>query len=369
MPTKLNPKIWNDDESLKENISNDLKKITNEFISYAKINPNNIIDIIFVGSMANYNWHDKSDIDLHIIIDAKKYTPETLDFIKDYLLNKKSLWNYKHTISIYGYPVELYPEFNDMESFHDSVYSLMQNDWIIEPTKKNIDDQLESKKSEIDKKYNNFVKKIDYLYKLSHRKNIDLDELLRKIAKLKSSIWNLRASDLKRDSIYSIGNLVFKKLRNAEYLAKLLDLENTIYDKNLTIEQTQILENYIGTIVSITNKKTSLFQNPKNIEGFPDNVRGAIDLNGNIYLTNNDLIMHRDIYKFLQSYLNLSEYQRDWYVKLPSNIGLLFIIRTGDNIFELADSYGAINMTNKFIEDVKKFIIKAKVKHTSYTFI
>lgn len=367
----LNPKIWNSNETLKENVYDDLVKIANHFIAFTKIPVDKVKDIIFVGSMANYNWHTKSDIDLHIIFDSTKSNPDQLEFISEYLLDKKSLWNYKHTISIYKFPVELYPEFDNNTSIHASIYSIKNKQWIKEPVYQNIEDQLTLNQLEVDKKYDDYVNKIDYLYKLSKKSNTNLEELLNKIIELKKDIWGLRKESLKTDSIYSVGNLIFKELRNTDYLDKLLNLETEIYDKNLTIENIDILkEDYIGSVENINNKKTSIFKNPTNISGFPNDIRGAIDENGNLYLTNNDLIMHRDIYKFLQNYLNLDPYQRDWYIKPPSTIKLLFITRDEDsNRFEVADSYGAINMTTKFQVDKQLFYNQAKKKNILFNFI
>lgn len=239
----LNPKVWNSDETLKDKVYDDLLAIANHFILFAKINPSYVKDIIFVGSMANYNWHDKSDIDLHIVYDSSKFSDDQIELIQDYLLDKKAIWNFKHDIKIYGYDVEIYPEFDNMPSTNASVYSIKNHDWNIEPMYIDIDEQLELKKEEVEKKYNDYVTKIDFLIELSNNDNIDLNELSDKIITLKKDIWSLRKESLKgNDSIYSIGNLVFKALRNNDYLEKLINLETNVFDRNLTLEQNKILD-------------------------------------------------------------------------------------------------------------------------------
>ena len=64
----LNRDIWDENNKLKPEISEKLLRIAKDF--YEKLDlPTPILDITFTGSMANYNWTDLSDIDLHIVID------------------------------------------------------------------------------------------------------------------------------------------------------------------------------------------------------------------------------------------------------------------------------------------------------------
>ena len=52
---------------------------------------------------------------------------------------------------------------------------------------------------------------------------------------LKDKIKKLRSSGLERDGIYSIENLAFKLLRNAEQIDKLHSLRTDAYDKMMNI--------------------------------------------------------------------------------------------------------------------------------------
>ena len=65
---ELNQDVWTEDNKLKPEISEKLLRIANDFYERLDL-PVPILDITFTGSMANYNWTDLSDIDLHILID------------------------------------------------------------------------------------------------------------------------------------------------------------------------------------------------------------------------------------------------------------------------------------------------------------
>ena len=70
--------IINTNMSIKEDVLKALKEISDEFINYIEI-PLNIVDIEIVGSNASYNYNNKSDIDLHIIVNfALSYIEPTI---------------------------------------------------------------------------------------------------------------------------------------------------------------------------------------------------------------------------------------------------------------------------------------------------
>ena len=67
----LEPSIWPRGE-LDPDIARRLKDIVDGFIENLDIDIN-IEDIRFTGSLANYNWSNYSDIDLHIIVDFTRF--------------------------------------------------------------------------------------------------------------------------------------------------------------------------------------------------------------------------------------------------------------------------------------------------------
>ena len=155
---RLNPELWHD-KSLIPEIREKLIKISAAFYDTLKIKvaPE---DVLLTGSSANYNYTPNSDIDLHILLNFKKINCE-LDFTKEYFLNKKSLWNNEHEITIKGKDVELYVQ--DVREPHKStgIYSIMQNKWIVKPSVSNFYLQNVNK-NEVIQKYNHIKDLIDH---------------------------------------------------------------------------------------------------------------------------------------------------------------------------------------------------------------
>ena len=56
-------------------------------------------DVIITGSIASYNWHENSDIDLHILYDFNEIN-EDFSLVKKMLDQTRINWNKKHNIKI-----------------------------------------------------------------------------------------------------------------------------------------------------------------------------------------------------------------------------------------------------------------------------
>lgn len=90
-----------------------------------------IDDIYILGSNANFNYNDSSDLDIHIIADESFDCSEKhLDLLyKAY----KTLFNNKYDIQIKGIDTELYVENKDnLTNVSSGVYSL-NSGWLKEP--------------------------------------------------------------------------------------------------------------------------------------------------------------------------------------------------------------------------------------------
>lgn len=185
-----------------------------------------IHDIVLTGSLANYNWSQYSDVDLHILIDFEESKYE-MDILKEFFDAKKNVWNEKHDIKIKGYDVEIYVQDVNEEHISSGVYSILHNKWIIEPKKDtpNIDDRKILEKGE------EFGKKIDHLSQ--NPKEITIDQL----EDLRKKIKEFRQSGLESGGEYSYENLTFKLLRRNGYIQKLLRLKTQLTDKKLSITQ------------------------------------------------------------------------------------------------------------------------------------
>ena len=209
--------------SMRGDIRKNLLKISNDFIDSLGIEFF-IHDIVLTGSLANYNWSNYSDVDLHILIDFKE-TDYNLDLLKEFFDAKKNVWNEKHNIIIKGYDVELYVQDVDEEHVSSGVYSILNNKWIVEPDKVkfNIDDKMILQKSE------EYMKKIDLLIKKGGP--------IESIDELRKKLKEFRQSGLESGGEYSYENLTFKLLRRNGYIEKLLKLKTTLVDKKLSITQ------------------------------------------------------------------------------------------------------------------------------------
>lgn len=226
----LNRNFWTDDDKLNPKIRSALIGIAMTFYSSIDVeNKPEIKDIVFTGSLANYNYSKFSDVDLHLLFDFKAMGEHKEHFEKIFSL-AKSAWNDKHNIKIKGHDVEIYTE--DVTNPHVStgLYSIKDDKWIKVPEKKvPIFDKLDVKS-----KVNFFV--TEYKKLLQDYKNNDLAQLKQKIEHLQEKIKKYRQSGLDRGGEFSVENITFKILRRIKLLDKLATLKISTIDKNLSLE-------------------------------------------------------------------------------------------------------------------------------------
>lgn len=226
---ELCPEIF-ESSQMKKDIRERLVEISNDFIESFGVEFF-IHDIVLTGSLANYNWSEYSDVDLHILIDMSELGDKsnlTQSIMKEFFDAKKNVWNKNHEIKIKGFDVEVYVQ--DIEEPHISsgVYSILNDKWEVEPQKENpnIDDRKILDKGE------EFAKKIDAIVSSGPK-----SENLPKIEELRKRIKKFRQSGLESGGEYSYENLTFKLLRRNGYIEKLLKLKTDITDKKLSITQ------------------------------------------------------------------------------------------------------------------------------------
>lgn len=233
---KLNSSFWKD-FILDKKTASKLVDIALDFYRGLKTNAP-LQDIEFTGSLANYTYTDKSDIDLHLKLDFSKVkaSPEVTKQLFD---GEKYKWNLNHDVHIKNYPVEIYIEDVSVKPYSTKpVYSLLRNQWIQKPvySPPKIDEQ------NVNKKYQSFKEEIDSLITLFKKtKDKKIFQLIHNRAKsIKEKLATSRKACMKDTSVifdFCIENLVFKRLRDMGYLDKLNDLKNESYDKIFT-EQT-----------------------------------------------------------------------------------------------------------------------------------
>ena len=224
----LNRKIWNSNGTLRTRVRKQLLKIADKYFDFLNVSPDyNIVDIIFTGSLANFNYTKYSDIDLHIVIDKSADYCETCGLeLEDIFKTKKDLWGSRHDIRIFGYPVELYAQLEAEHLEALGVYSVKHDKWVKQP--RHVDDLVDKVNNyAVNTKANSIIRLINSL-----DKNTDID----KIKQVKTKIKDMRKSGLQKAGEYSIENLAFKHLRNEGYLDKLGQLDIEAFDKSLSID-------------------------------------------------------------------------------------------------------------------------------------
>jgi hypothetical protein len=214
---QLNPKIWQDDQ-LDSKVADKLRDIAAAFEEFVGIDLD-IKDYTITGSNANYTWTEYSDLDLHLII------PGTPTEEQRELFNaKKALWAEQHTITIKGLPVETYIQGEDEPHHSTGVYSLVKQQWLVEPkkVKPEIDDAaVEAKKDSV-------MRDIEAAM---------LSRDLEKLRAVKEKITKMRKAGLERAGEWSVENLVFKILRNLGLIDQITEKIRELEDSELSLEQ------------------------------------------------------------------------------------------------------------------------------------
>jgi len=223
---KLDNRFW-DNLILNDNIRNKLLEIAEDFYNNLELKID-IHDVKLTGSIANYNYHKNSDLDVHIIIDLNEYDGDT-EVLLDMIKSKTFIWNLKHDINIRGADVELYIQDKNESHISTGLYSLKNTKWIKEPkyTDPEVDDD------DVKSKYDRWVFEILKLEKYIDDDIIDdvKREYFDRSEKLKKKLSNFRKKGLhKGNGEFSVENVTFKKLRRDGYIDKLYDVSINIYD-------------------------------------------------------------------------------------------------------------------------------------------
>lgn len=228
----LNPLFWKNNK-LNKQIRLKLLDIADAFIKQLEISDLHIEDIIFTGSLANYNWSKRySDIDLHIVLDFES-TGFNKEIVKPYFDSQRKIWNIDHkNVKIYGYPIEIYVQ--DINEPHKSsgIYSIQKDEWIVKPEQHWMNSEIinHNKIKKKVSKYINIIDKIDKLFKKYKNNKIKLEKLLNKSNDLYIKIKNERKYALNKNNgnELSNGNIIFKALRRSNYIEKLINLRKEI---------------------------------------------------------------------------------------------------------------------------------------------
>ena len=230
----LHPQFW-DEFEFKEDILKPILKIVDDFVKDdAHISPEMVEDVQLTGSLANYNYSEYSDLDVHILLDFADINKDE-EIVKRALDGKRFIWNLRHDIKFNGHEVELY--FQDIHEPHvaSGLFSLSGNRWIKKPKY----EKPEVDHEDVVKKANSFKKELDLLAdvldNISDEKEFSL--INKRAKKLKEKIMRMRKEGLAGKGEFSVENLAFKTLRNDQTIARLNELIIKSYDLMFSKEE------------------------------------------------------------------------------------------------------------------------------------
>lgn len=225
--SELNSRLW-DNNKLKAKVRRQLLKIAHLYFENLDLDPMyHITDIVMTGSLANYNYTRFSDIDVHVIINKSDSDCGECGFeLADILKDKNQIWNDLHDITIFNFPVEVYTQLADEPHHSTGVYSLQNDEWVTEP----------KRKKGIEREVNEYAINVKSQALKQRIDGFKDSKNCAKIKELRKKIKNMRQAGLERGGEFSIENLVFKDLRNSNYLDKLHDYYLDAFDRSLSLK-------------------------------------------------------------------------------------------------------------------------------------
>jgi hypothetical protein len=231
----LNPKIWEKSENgiiMNSKVRTRLLEIAHDFIEFLNVDFV-ISDIVMTGSLSNYNWSKYSDVDIHILADFNQFSDVEKPLYEELFFLKKSLYNDKHDLKIFGYDVENYVEDSSLQKKVKGIgiYSVLHNEWVSKPSRESVDINYE----QISTKVRQWMKIIDGI--VDNTKDEDIETSKNIIKKCNDKLRKYRESGLHEGGEYSEENLVFKVLRRNGYLQKIRSLSDKLVDKKLSLKE------------------------------------------------------------------------------------------------------------------------------------
>jgi len=222
---ELHPDFW-DDDKLRPEIRKQCLKIAKKFLDSLEEFEPEVLDITFTGSLANYNWGPKSDVDIHIIFDSDADYGNCKIDVEEFLKAKLKNWREDHKeAKIKGMPIEVSVQMSSDSHESTGIYSLENNEWIKKPK--------EQKKLELD--HDAVVKRTEELKK-EINSMMSTKATPEEIEAFKQRIRKARKKGLKKKGEFSVDNLAFKALRKAGILDKLWQHARDIASKELSLD-------------------------------------------------------------------------------------------------------------------------------------
>jgi predicted nucleotidyltransferase len=217
---QLSSKAWSGSR-LRPEVRYKLLQTSKKFIDYLDIPGFRVLDIVLTGSMANFNYTDYSDFDVHVV--TKYADLECDDLAEAFYRAKKQLWNDYHDVIIRGHDVEMYVEDINEPPVSAGIYSLLDDQWIKKPDY----NPPEFDRNAVRAKVQDLIKQIDVAIETA-----DDPEDLKRIG---DKLRDMRRAGLAEGGEFSVENLAFKVLRNRGYIDRLYKEYNHQQDIDLSI--------------------------------------------------------------------------------------------------------------------------------------
>lgn len=222
----LNPKLWDANNNLKQDIRDRICEIILKYIEDSEIlKPEDIIDVELLGSNASFNYTKDSDLDIHLVVNMQDISCDTA-LLQLACNSEKALFNKAYDIKIKGIDVELYVEDVGAGTVSNGIYSITKDSWIKFPVKIDIPDI--SHDQEFITVLSEWKSKAAELLNSESEQDIQL---------FINELYNMRRLSIMMDGEYSLGNLVFKEIRNIGLLQQLKDRRNILISQKLTLEK------------------------------------------------------------------------------------------------------------------------------------
>ncbi len=214
---RLNRRLWGSNEHLLPDVRDKLLAIAEDFREFLGVDNLRVQDITLSGSNAAYNYTDRSDIDLHLIVDM----PD--DPVYQELFNaKKYQYNDEHNLTIGGADVELYVQPADQPHVSQGIYSVKDGKWIQVPRRRRaqVDDScVRDKAADLDARIHAAVESGN--------------------ADMMSTLWNkikaMRQAGLEQHGEFGCENITFKLLRDQGCIRLLKDAHLAAQDHAMSL--------------------------------------------------------------------------------------------------------------------------------------
>ena len=173
----------------------------------------------------SYNYTKDSDLDIHLIADSSAL--ECPKELQDKLYSAyRTIFNKNYDITIKGIPAEVYVELDEPQAKSNGIYSL-NSGWVKKPEQQAIPDL---DKEAFDEFFKFWEDRYNELINNENATSKDVEEYI-------NDIYDERKDGIANDGEYSLGNLLFKEVRNKGYLDNLKDLRKELKGKELSLEQ------------------------------------------------------------------------------------------------------------------------------------